>query len=362
MTNDNTKTSSIKPFLVNVYLKTRYAIQYLYFNSLSILIARCSVIRQIHFFFFSRDFSEEMRMLAHSRHEYMHKKLTNKPNEFLLRRNIHRLEKGLLLTNRRDIFAKDYIIETVHQYLQIKSIDGDSGLLKWAFDVLSEYFSIVGSDSNIDNAKALFISHETVSDKPSEQVPQTGKALTNEFENAFTQLATERKSVRDFRHDILPDRISIDKAVTIAATAPSSCNRQPFEFRIFDNPEIAHQLASLPSGAASFAQQIPCMAIVIGKMNVSPTPADRHLMYVDGSLAAMNFMLSLQSQGIASCPINWPCDKKKDKALAKLIGLKKTERAIMFIGFGYAEKEHKVAFSARKQLNELRKYNQWQSE
>lgn len=80
-------------------------------------------------------------------------------------------------------------------------------------------------------------------------------------------------------------------------------------------------------------------------------------MYVDGSLAAMNFMLALESMGVSSCPLNWPEDKKKDDIMAQVLSLDKFERPIMMIAYGYSAQDGKLACSVRKPLDQLRKYN-----
>src|SRR5690606_15300137 len=79
-----------------------------------------------------------------------------------LRRNIHRLEKGLLMRPRRDVFAKDYISETVEFYqkaiadLQAHS-NVDESELAWAHNVLQEYFkAITGVDKVVDQARTVF--------------------------------------------------------------------------------------------------------------------------------------------------------------------------------------------------------------
>lgn len=68
-----------------------------------------------------------------------------------LRRNVHRLEKGILMQPRRDVFARDYIEETVEFYaIALKRpstvANLDAGEMQWAHDVLAEYFSIVTDD------------------------------------------------------------------------------------------------------------------------------------------------------------------------------------------------------------------------
>ncbi len=355
---DTFRTLRIYSLALRVFLFLKKVWHYIFINSFSKLLVRCVFFRKIYYVFFSNAFSDEIRLFAQSSHSYMSKKLHNQPNEFLLRRNIHRIEKGLIFTNRKSVFAKDYILETVIQYKHQAVQHPQSDLTKWGKDILNEYFNVVTHEHNIKKAYEAYRQLQLCEILSSNYKPVKGPALSNKYENMFSELALERKSVRDFKLDVVPTREQIDKAITIASNAPSSCNRQPFEFRIIDDYELVKKISLLPAGVNSFADKIRCMAIVIGKMDVSPTASDRHLMYIDASLASMNFMLSLQSQGIASCPINWPDSKKSNKALSKLISLKNNDKAILFIGFGFPKDNYMVACSTRKGLKEIRKYNQ----
>ena len=45
--------------------------------------------------------------------------------------------------------------------------------------------------------------------------------------------------------------------------------------------------------------------VIVGELDAYEYDRDRHLIYIDGSLAAMTFMLALETLGLSSCPINW---------------------------------------------------------
>ncbi|TLX77092.1 hypothetical protein E9993_05255 [Labilibacter sediminis] len=312
---------------------------------------------QNFYFVFSKSFGHELKMFISARKDYLKKKHNKTDNLFLLRRNIHRLEKGLLMKNRRNIFALDYIEETVELFKNIAETTPYNDQIKWANDILTEYFKVTSSAPKIDRAHKIYKPIILKLDTSLTFTPYLAKTHHVNSKEAFKTLAQNRKSVRYFDNTKLPDRKLMDEAVEIAALAPSSCNRQPFYFRIIDEPEMVKKVSHLPGGTKGFAENIVAIVAVIGQMNVSPSISDRHLMYVDGSLAAMNFMLALESMGIASCPLNWPEDKAKDNIAGKILGLDKYERPIMMIAYGYAAEDGKLACSVRKPLEQLRKYN-----
>src|SRR5690606_23687870 len=79
-------------------------------------------------------------------------------------------------------------------------------------------------------------------------------------------LAQQRRSVRWFTPDPVPREL-IDKALLVARQSPSACNRLPYEFRIFDDPDMVRQVASIPFGAAGYGHQIPTIAVLVGRLN-----------------------------------------------------------------------------------------------
>ena len=104
-------------------------------------------------FIFSRAFDREIFAYTTAVHHYNKKISQAQPSNVLIRRNIHRLEKGLIMENRRPVFALDYIEETVECYAMIlqqtNSVDLELGELQWAYNVLSEYFRATDASNAI---------------------------------------------------------------------------------------------------------------------------------------------------------------------------------------------------------------------
>lgn len=309
------------------------------------------------YFLFSKSFSNEMKMFLGARRDYIKKQHHKSENLFLLRRNIHRIEKGLIMKDRRKVFALEYIEETVDLLKNLAKGNQPNEQIQWAFDVLQQYFEVTESAQKRDKAQKNFNSISPAYASKGLFTPFSLPLTPVIEDNSFAALAKKRKSVRFFDNSRIPERAIMDEAVLLAGLAPSSCNRQPFSFRIIDDPNLVKKMAVLPGGTRGFSDELVAMVAVVGQMNVSPSITDRHLMYVDGSLAAMNFMLALESLGVASCPLNWPEDKRKDDVVRRLLSLETFERPIMMIAYGYAAKDGKLAYSVRKPLDQLRKYN-----
>jgi len=317
----------------------------------------------LYYFLFSSKFHREQMSVLKGRLKYLQGSEKNQQPRYLLRRNIHRLEKGILMRPRKSVFGTSYINETVDAYHNCISAEGieniDFNEIQWANDVLTKYFDVVDSDTNIDRAKIKFeqINGNPINLNEIEKVPYKVNLEAHQpvnFED-FLSLVKHRKSVRWYLKKNIP-REEIDKALLAASMAPSACNRQPYEFRVFDHSETVKKIASLPWGTAGFVDNIPAIMVIVGKLEAFFDERDRHLIYIDASLSAMSFILALETMGISSCALNWPDVKEAEQQINRALNLEPNERVIMLLAFGYPDPEGQVAYSQKKSLDELRQY------
>lgn len=307
------------------------------------------------------NFGREHRAVLHGRRRYLESLRNPSGNTSLLRRNVHRLEKGLLMRPRRLPFGLDYIKETVLAYSRAAGAGAEINELLWARDVLEEYMSITPQHAIIDPLREV-VSQTTASilhtADPHPRTPylrSRAEQPTVSYEQLL-KLAEYRRSVRWFMPDAVPRHL-IDRAIEVAAYSPSACNRQPFEFRVFDDPDLVSKIIKLPMGTSGFGHQVPTLAVVIGKQRNYFSERDRHLIYIDGSLAIMSFVYALEVQGLGSCCINWPDIEDREQKMQKLLDLQPDERPIMLVALGYPDAEGMVANSTKKSLSIMRRYN-----
>ena len=153
------------------------------------------------------------------------------------------------------------------------------------------------------------------------------------------------------------DRSLVDRAIEVATLSPSACNRQPFTFRIYDDPELLKQVSIQPGGARGFAHNVPMVVVVVGRQRAYFSERDRHVIYIDGSLASMSFLLACETLGLSTCCINWPDIKNQEKRIARIMNLDPDERVIMFIAVGYPDSDALIPYSAKKSPSSLSAYN-----
>jgi nitroreductase len=323
-----------------------------------VLVRICSdnkFLSSLYFLIFSNQFHREHKAVLKGRLHYQDSLTTAGSSSVLLRRNIHRLEKGLVMRPRRDVFAEAFVMETALCFVKCTN-DNEHCLeeLKWAFDTFSVYFSVVGSTPVINAARSVF-------EKATVKVPSSKQECKQSFRPYLKKDATvssvsfeqleglfnQRRSVRWFKKKEAPIDL-INEAVRIAKQAPSACNRLPYKFLVSSESDRVKKIADCAMGTAGFSDNIPCIITVVGDLSAYPAERDRHVIYIDASLAAMQLMLAFETLGLSSCPINWPDIESREKKLSELLNLSYTERPVMLIAVGYADPEGMIPFSLKK--------------
>jgi nitroreductase len=313
----------------------------------------------VYYAFYRSDYVREQAAFLAGRIAYEKSLKCPSGNMAVLRRNVHRIEKGLLMRPRRSPFALDYMPETVDAFLTARTQPMDNCEMAWARDVLAEYFRVNPDHPAINPHRIRFQNSQNPdqADAPS-LIPyrrNLSSPLVVNYESLY-QLARHRRSVRWFLQKPVPREI-IDRSIELAAQAPSACNRQPFEFRIFDDLEVVRQVASIPFGLGGYGHNVPCLAVVVGKQRNFSNERDRHLIYIDASLAVMGLLYALEVQGVSTCCVNWPDVAEREKRMSSLLRLALDERPVMLVAIGYPDPDGMVANSAKKSLPNLRRYN-----
>ncbi|MFW5703416.1 MAG: nitroreductase family protein [Patescibacteria group bacterium] len=287
-----------------------------------------------------------------------------------LRRNVHRIEKGLSMKKVRKTFAFSYIEETIESYMfavqqylnNPEFIDVNE--LYWAHDVLEMYFQAVELGKSKQYLKDTFLElNGKLQNMEKEKESSTMRPfLASERHQSqvsyddFLALAKQRRSVRWFQGKPVPREL-IDKAILAARESPSACNRLPYEYKVFDDAELVKQVSHIPFGAKGYADNIPVVVVLVGKLSHFFSPRDRHIIYIDASLSAMSFMFALETLGLSSSVINWPDFEPLEITMQHKLKLQVDERPIMLIAVGYADPKGKIPYSQKKDLKILRTYN-----
>ena len=261
---------------------------------------------------------------------------------------------------RRERFAQAYLPELVADYTaQVQFENACTEELQWAHNVLTEYFSVVSDDNLIAKNRAIFEQTEHRFNELKNYKPYARSDSPTDIPDcqAFNALSLRRRSVRWFKQQPVPREL-LEQAIETASLSPSACNRQPFDIYVVDDPEHLKTAVHLPMGTKGWADNIPMFLVFVGDFSSFEHERDRHVPYIDSSLAAMTLMLALETLGLSSCPINWPDIEPREQKMAQLLKLEAWQRPIMCLAVGYADQEGHVAYSQKRTARQLVKYIQ----
>ena len=323
--------------------------------------ARNGRLASLYYLVFSRRFDREHLAVLRGRLSYERSLKEMGHSSPMLRRNIHRLEKGLVMQPRRHLFAEGFILETVRCFNAAQGVPGFlTAELRWARDVLDEYFEVVAPSAIVDEARRQYALHrapgasEHVQNdsrrwKPYPVFARPDSDITFE---AVVTLFSRRRSIRWFQEQVVPED-AIQKSIEAASLAPSACNRQPFRFIVANGGAAASRIAECAGGTIGFARQIPAVIVVVGDLSAYPYERDRHLIYIDASLASMQLMLAAETLGLSTCPINWPDVDSAETRLRGMLPLPPHERVVMLIAIGYAKRDGGIPYSQKKDASSI---------
>lgn len=279
---------------------------------------------------------------------------------FNLRRNIHRLEKGLSYPTAKNVFAEDYIGATVKLLdVGLKTSELDQHTICWATSVLSLYFQVVQETSTIKEAKSQFDKTllQLGDEYKKDHVPYVSskRPPLNISYEALMDLSIRRRSVRYFE-DRKVDLEVVQQAYNIAKYAPSACNRQSFQFLFYNEKELVDKLSNVPGGVAGYT--LPAVIVVVGRYDGYFDVRDINAPVIDSSLSIMSFLYAAETLGLGTVCINWPNLPDREKRIRKLLDIKPHEFVIMMIGLGYPLDAGKIPYSAKRPNENVLLFNE----
>ncbi len=173
------------------------------------------------------------------------------------------------------------------------------------------------------------------------------KTTNMEHKNMTVENMMSRRSIRSY----LPEQVKpeqLDTIIRCAVNAPSALNKQSWEIRIIQKPELLNEInegfvnyakgQSLP-GSASRAQE-PGFSVFHGAPTLIIVANDRENAYspVDCGLLGQNILLSAESMDIGTCVVGslkaYFDTPEAEKTIAKL-NLPEGYQALYTIALGY---------------------------
>ena len=164
-----------------------------------------------------------------------------------------------------------------------------------------------------------------------------------------------RHSIRQFAPGPL-DYAKVHRAIDMARSTPSVCNRQSGRVLIVSNTGSNFDLLRHQNGNAGFGHHAQAVLVVTSDLNCFLEPEERYQPWIDGGMFAMSLILALHAEGLGACCLNWSSDVRTDKAFRAAAELKDEENVIMLIAVGNLPETLSVANSERLTREEICRY------
>lgn len=264
----------------------------------------------------------------------------NKDRDYMRARiiiNYHSIEKGLSNINPKMGFGKrpvKNLVDLLNEYVKLGYPLEDSQV-KAGVSTLKKYIEVhKQNDFDVSWLEQQINNLNGIKDNDLGGVEKSLVINYKNLENKnFEEIAYTRKSIRDFSdEEILYS--TIEKALKIAETTPSVCNRQPWRVHIIQNKELIDKVLTIQGGFRGFGSNIQYLIGICADFRYLSGPKEKDQGYFDSGLYTMNLVYGLTSLGVANCIINGQFTIKEDKQIRKILELGEFEKITAFIVTG----------------------------
>lgn len=285
--------------------------------------------------------------------------INNLDSEIKLRSAIiskyHVIEKGLTMPQMKLAFGKEIITLLIAECKLFAFKYGiEDTQVKHAVSVLLEYCSVHNEKDLLDPNLILSITNlsETFKVNKTTQNDYTRNDFFSKIDSPFPIFAESRKTVRNFSSVNIPIS-ELEKAIKIAHTAPSSCNRQSTRIHIIENKNIINQILNIQGGCRGFGELANKLIIVTSDLRSFIGARERSAGPIDAGIYTMNLVYALHYYKIGSCILNWGVMPETDIELRNIYSIPRNEKVNLLIVCGYLPEYFKVANSERINYKEI---------
>jgi nitroreductase len=147
----------------------------------------------------------------------------------------------------------------------------------------------------------------------------------------FYELIRERKSVRKYKPDSIPDEV-LNRVLEAGRIAPSAKNIQPWHFIVIQNPEIKEMVAEACRGQR-FMAEAPVIICGCALEDIAWGRMGGYMssFAVDLAIAMEHMILAAANEGLGTCWIG----AFVEKDVKKILGIPDNVRVVALTPVGY---------------------------
>ncbi len=273
-----------------------------------------------------------------------------------LLRNTHSIEKGLSIEKPRLGFGHQKQKEMMEQIRILRNSNTNlyNEICDMAISALKTY-----SDFHQDNKYSddvLDEINEFLLQFPVPDVKTGGTISIDKTDLEFNEdiikyFFQSRHSIREFdRNPVDADKLK--KALSLAQTAPSACNRQGVRAYVLSH-ELSRNLSQHLSGIGGFADSVDRFIMITGKTSAyRKDEIDQYI--VSASIFAAYLSLTLHLYSLGACIVQRPVIWSKNwEECQNRFSIPKDEQIVCLVAVGNLKEKFKVPVSHRISTNEI---------
>ena len=293
---------------------------------------------------------------------YLYSGLAHPDSRFRMETKIitlyHVLEKGLTMPNRKTTFGVDIadcLVKTIDEYeakfgLISQQINHAIGVLKEYYLLRKEQSANVLNDEKWERLVGFCANHGNV--PAAQQIQTTKKAFYAAKNAAFPEFSRARHTLRHYAQ--VPLSLErLQKAVDLAQTTPTACNRQYCRTYCISDKSTMARLLEIQQGNRGFGHLADKLLIVTADLEGMSEPRERNDLFTNGGMYLMNLCYSLFYFEIAHCVLNWSRTPEEDLSARELLPIKPSETIIAILTCGETPERFDVAASPRNPAAKL---------
>lgn len=270
----------------------------------------------------------------------------------------HVVEKGLTMPNRRFAFGKEVVMRLIALVDKfVERFSADEPQVRHAIGVVKTYYCLhrdagfnFDEDAEYWNTINVFLTR-FADIEPSVQPHMTREEFYKDKEKPFPAFAIARHTLRNYSNRPVPIE-RIHKAVELASSAPSACNRQYWKVYCVSNREIGQKILDLQKGNRGFGHLADKVIIVTVSLE-AVDPNERNDAFTNGGMYLMNLCYALFYYEVAHCVLNWSRSPEEDAQLRRLVTIPDSELVVALLSCGETPDEFDVAASPRREVTDI---------
>ncbi|MDR0232172.1 MAG: nitroreductase family protein [Dysgonamonadaceae bacterium] len=260
--------------------------------------------------------------------------------EAVIMLTMHALEKGLSFSQKKEDWGKEKsksLVFMVNNYLKKY---GQCETTVVAINILKAYLEDSFSTKDLQVRQQI----EELLEKNRDSINKVyGGAKEVEMPQLHTSFDDilyfyqKRCSVRKFSETPISQG-EIENALKVAITTPSACNRQSSRLHVYSEKEIINRLIQNQLGDQGWCNNTQVLFVITSHQSYFGDTYERYQALIDGGMFAMNFLMGLHAQNIASCFKMFVREPVREKEFKKIGNIDSAEIPVVLILAGHYSK------------------------